>query len=160
MKHSQITEHIWCGGELRPGDWEALYAQGVRVDLSLQEEKRDDFGDLNPEAELWLPATDWYMPSLDQLLLATQFLSSAVALGKKVVVHCKLGVGRAPLTVACYLVTQGFRTREAIEYVRQRRPIVEPNGGQVQVVEEFEDLYQSLRGALPRVVSGDQLSQE
>ncbi|MCE5219618.1 dual specificity protein phosphatase family protein [bacterium] len=160
MRHSQITEQIWCGGELGPGDWEALYAQGVRVDLSLQEEKRDDFGGLSPEAELWLPATDWYMPSLDQLLLATQFISSAVALGKKIVVHCKLGVGRAPLTVACYLVTQGLRTRDALEYMRERRPLVEPNRGQVQVVEEFEDLYQSVREALPRVIGGSQPPQE
>jgi len=143
MRHSQISELIWCGGALQPGDWEQLYARGVRIDLSLQEEARDQFGNLQPEAELWLPAQDWYMPSLDQLALATSFIDAAVRLAKPIVVHCKHGIGRAPLTVAAYLVTGGMSTHEAIEFVRHRRPIVDPNYGQIAIVEQFERLYRS-----------------
>lgn len=141
MTHSQITDHIWCGGALSVEAWERLYEAGVRIDLSLQEEARDDFGGLNPEAELWLPATDWYMPSLDQLVMATRLIHMAVSLGKPIVVHCKHGIGRAPMTVACYFVTQGMRTREAAEYVRARRSIVDPNRGQVEAVLEFERMF-------------------
>jgi len=32
-------------------------------------------------------------------------------------------------------------TAEAIEYVRRRRPIVDPNPGQIAVVRQFETLY-------------------
>jgi protein-tyrosine phosphatase len=144
MTHSQITDHIWCGGEFAPGDWERLYGLGVRFDLSLQEERRDDFGAFTPEGELWLPARDWYMPSLDQLALAVRFLGAAVALNKRAVVHCRWGIGRAPLTVACFLVAQeGMSTRQAIDFVRERRPIVDPNHGQVEVVREFEALWRA-----------------
>jgi len=141
MRHSQITDLIWCGGYIRPMDWEKLYDEGVRIDLSLQEESRDDFGNLNPFAELWLPARDWYMPSIPQLALAARFIDMAVRLEQAIVVHCKHGIGRAPLTVACYLVTRGMPTAEAIEYVRRRRPIVDPNPGQIAVVRQFETLY-------------------
>lgn len=144
MTHSQITDHIWCGGELHPGDWERLYELGVRYDLSLQEERRDDFGVLTPEGELWLPARDWFMPSLDQLALAVQFLATAVTLNKKTVVHCRWGIGRAPLTVACFLVAhEGMTTGQAIDFIRERRPIVDPNHGQVEVVREFERLWRA-----------------
>jgi len=138
MRHSQITDLIWCGGAFREGEWEALYRRRVRAVVSLQAEARDDFGNLPPDAELWLPAEDWHMPSLDQLFMATVFIDAAVRRYTSVVVHCKHGIGRAPMTVACYLITRGMGWREAIEHVRARRPIVDPNGGQVEVVREFE----------------------
>lgn len=142
MQHSRINEHIWCGGALSPADWRRLYQEGVRLDLSLQAEARDDFGDLVPEGELWLPADDWYMPSIDQLVIAARFIHTAVSLGKGIVVHCKHGIGRAPMTVACYFVTQGMSSREAISFVRSRRAIVDPNPGQIAVVKDFERLTQ------------------
>ena len=148
MRHSRITDLIWCGGELRPEDWRRLHAEGVRIDLSLQAEARDDFGDLTPEAELWLPAADWYMPTLDQLALAATFMDMAGRRGKGVVVHCKYGIGRAPMTVACYFITRGMSVRDAIETVRERRPIIEPNGGQVAVVEDFYRMHRA--GVLQR----------
>ena len=144
MRHTQITDLIYCGGALRPGDWEALYARGVRMDLSLQAEARDDFGKLLPEAELWLPADDYYMPSLDQLYFAVRFITDAVHLGKKIVVHCKYGIGRAPMTVACYLTTQDMTARQAIVHMIALRPIVEPNPGQTAVVREFERQWRIL----------------
>lgn len=143
MQHSPITDHIWCGGELSLDDWRRLHAEGVRLDLSLQAEARDEFGDLPPEAELWLPANDWYMPSTDQLVMAARFIHGAVSLGKGVVVHCKYGIGRAPMTVACYLVSQGMTAHQAVDFVRERRSIVEPNPGQVAVVRDFQRLLQA-----------------
>lgn len=138
MEHTRITEQIWCGGQLRSGDWERLYREGVRADLSLQAEARDVFGALTPQAELWVPAADWHMPTLDQLSLAAGFIHLAVQQGLQILVHCKEGIGRAPLTVACYLITRGMGTEEAIQFVRARRPIVAPNPNQVAVVREFE----------------------
>lgn len=137
MRHSRITDLVWCGGEIGPREWAALWEQGVRVVLSLQEEARDDFGSLTPEAELWLPTRDWHMPSLAQLRLATRFIAAAVEACRPIVVHCKYGIGRAPMTVACYLITCGMGVSEAIDYVRTRRPIVDPNHGQITVVKEF-----------------------
>jgi hypothetical protein len=137
MEHTQITEHVWCGGELGPGDWERLCRLGVRYDLSLQAEKRDGFGALPPRGELWLPAEDWFMPSLEQLGMAALYIGGVVDLGQGIVVHCQHGIGRAPMTVACYLVSEGMDPDEAIRFLRQRRPIVDPNPGQVVVVRQF-----------------------
>lgn len=138
MHYSQITDHIWVGGELEPGDWERLYQQGIRYDLSLQVEKRDDFGELTPLGELWLPVVDCFMPSQEQLALAALYLDGVVSQGGRVVVHCKHGIGRAPMTVACYLIAGGMEADRAMALLRERRPIVEPNAGQVAVVREFE----------------------
>jgi hypothetical protein len=147
MKHTQITEQIWCGGELGPGDWERLHGLGVRYDLSLQAEKRDGFGAVPPLGELWLPADDCFMPALEQLALAALYISGVVDLGQGIVVHCKHGIGRAPMTVACYLVTTGMDPDEAIGFMQRRRSVVDPNPGQVAVVHQFAARVRS--GQLP-----------
>ncbi len=128
--HDRITKRIWLGGSLTFDAWRCLWQAGVTVDLSLQEEARDDFGPLAPEAELWLPATDNDMPSHDQTWLACAFIHSALLLGRHLVIHCRWGIGRSPLTLAAYLTTQGWDAGEAMRSITERRPIVEPNGGQ------------------------------
>jgi protein tyrosine/serine phosphatase len=141
MRHTKLNDHIWFGGELRPGDWDALHALGLRRNLSLQAEARDAYGKNPPEAELWLPAVDWFMPNPDQLWTAAVYIEAAVVANKPVLVHCKAGIGRAPLTVAAYLITQGMTLRDALALLSAKRPIVEPNQGQVEVVGDFERLF-------------------
>lgn len=125
-----ITRQLWLGGSLTPGVWRRLRRAGVTVDLNLQEEARDDFGPLPPETELWLPATDNDMPSHEQMSLACAFIHFVLLLGKRLVIHCRWGIGRSPLTLAAYFTTQGWEAGEAIRFITERRPVVEPKGGQ------------------------------
>jgi protein-tyrosine phosphatase len=135
--HDQVTEHIFLGGRLDRRSWRRLWGLGVTVVLSLQEEERDDFGDTAPEAELWLPSPDMDIPSLDQMWLACAFMHSSVSLGKKLVIHCRWGVGRSPMALAAYLVTQGWDPVATVDRLTKIRPIIRPNHWQIEQYEAF-----------------------
>jgi protein-tyrosine phosphatase len=48
----------------------------------------------------------------------------------RVYVHCEQGISRAPTIVAAYLMTQyGWSMAQAIEFLRSKRPQVNPNSG-------------------------------
>lgn len=50
--------------------------------------------------------------------------------GQAVLVHCKMGVSRSASTVIAFLMKQqGWTLDEALNHVRERRPIVQPNEG-------------------------------
>lgn len=153
--HDRITDDIWIGGRLSLEAWHQLWAEGVRVVVSLQGEERNEYGDLKPEAELWLPTPDMCMPTIPQMWLACAFIRLALLNGRKVVVHCRYGVGRSPMTLAAYLVTQGWEPREAVEFIAQRRREVDPNARQWAALEEFAREWE--RGTLPPLDGGDRV---
>ncbi|KAL0175932.1 hypothetical protein M9458_028262, partial [Cirrhinus mrigala] len=50
--------------------------------------------------------------------------------GQAILVHCKMGVSRSASTVIAYLMKQqGWALDHALNHVRERRPIVQPNEG-------------------------------
>ena len=65
------------------------------------------------------------------------FMAEEIARGGGVFVHCGSGVGRAPTMAAAYLVGAGKTVDEAWEMIREKRPFVRPNPGQVAQVERF-----------------------
>lgn len=65
---------------------------------------------------------DHYIPTnlqtFHQLVLLTLNLLDS---GKKILIHCRGGVGRTGVLCACVLIHKGFTGTEAISYVRERR---------------------------------------
>lgn len=58
---------------------------------------------------------------------------------KKVVVHCRGGLGRAGLTAACLLVQAGQPAAEAIGLVRKTRPGAIETAEQEKFIRDFEE---------------------
>ncbi|MGE5239939.1 MAG: dual specificity protein phosphatase family protein [Chloroflexota bacterium] len=56
----------------------------------------------------YLPIEDDGAPELDEMEKALDWLDEAVYLGKKVLVHCRLGIGRTGTFVTSYLLRRGF----------------------------------------------------
>lgn len=55
------------------------------------------------------------------------------------VVHCQAGVSRSATIVIAYLMkTKGWPYLEARNYLRSKRPIIEPNDGFVEQLQSFE----------------------
>lgn len=56
--------------------------------------------------ELWLPTTDHFEPSLEDLKKAVQFIKKYERRGKRVYVHCRAGHGRSAAVVFAYLLSK------------------------------------------------------
>ena len=125
----------------RGGDWLAddivdWQRSGIGKVLSLltQEEETDlDLG--NEEREVntlgmefaTLPIPDRQPPNSEtELAAALERLDADLSAGKKIVVHCRQGVGRAGLVSACLLVTKGLSPQDAVNRVSAARGIAIP----------------------------------
>jgi protein-tyrosine phosphatase len=60
------------------------------------------------------------------MLLGVQFIDTAVQAGQRVLVHCKMGIGRSPTMIAAYFVWKGQTVNDAIRQVEGTRRIVGP----------------------------------
>lgn len=131
-----ITEHVAIsGGVITSLSWPEVQTQtGVTAVLNLRAEQEDRFSRPLPLAYLWLPVVDHTDPSIEQLLMAAQFVDAAVNAGHKVLIHCMMGVGRSRTTACAYLIWTGLSVDEAIrrvegtlvpEYAPQRRQVLE-----------------------------------
>lgn len=114
-----ITEQVAIGGAaITPDNWRDLAEKwNITAVLNLRAEHQDVFAAPQPVAYLWLPTIDHANPSPGQMLLAVTFIATAVQSQQRVLVHCKMGIGRSPTVVAAYLVWTGLSVDEAIEKV-------------------------------------------
>lgn len=135
---SQIDGMLYVGGQFRATQWPRLYALGIRAVLSLQAEYEDEFDGPPPERTLRLLVPDFYSPTIGQLHEAVRFVRDAHGDGLATLVHCHAGVGRAPLTAAAYLVSQGETSRAALERLQRARPIIGLNQPQLSRLAEWE----------------------
>ena len=57
----------------------------------------------------------------------------------RVLVHCKEGVSRSASIVISYLMkSRNMKLNETLEYVKNRREVVDPNSGFKEQLKEFE----------------------
>jgi dual specificity phosphatase 12 len=60
----------------------------------------------------------------------TEFIRSALKGGGTIYVHCLMGMSRSPTLVAAYLIMETEMTDvEALDFLQNVRPIVDPNDG-------------------------------
>lgn len=133
----EITDQLYVGGFIDAEDWRLLFERGITVDVSLQAERLDDFGELLPDAYLWLPTVDHSPPTLEAIRMGVAFISAALDTGKRVLIHCHAGKGRSALLCAATLVARGMRVEEAWKLVKERRPIAGLHAPQWEALKAF-----------------------
>ncbi|MAZ41074.1 hypothetical protein CL654_03070 [bacterium] len=139
FEYNEITESIFLGTTVccQTHFEEDLLAKGITTDISLQEETMDF--PLGVEYYSWIPVKDNSAPTQDQFDLGVATIDSILAKDKKVYVHCKFGHGRGPSLVIAYLVYCGDSVEDAIEKVKEKRPVIHPNEIQVKALKEYEN---------------------
>ena len=128
------------GPQLNRRGWLYLVKKfGVNSIVNLRVEADDRERGINPEHYLWLPTIDHTSPTVEQLQKAADFIAERIDAGEKVYIHCAAGVGRAPMTAAAYLISQGYDLDEAMTLIRGRRPFVNQSSNQRTRLTQFAE---------------------
>lgn len=140
--YSQITKYLYIGTNKCCAEKKfvkELLKKGIRADISLERERIDSpFG---VKFYLWLPTQEHKPLSVEQLLAGGCFLKSLTDQKIKTYIHCEHGHSRSLTFVACFLIlTQRMNIKEAINFVKEKRPQVHINPIQKKALEKFERL--------------------
>lgn len=140
--YSKITKYIYIGTNKCCEEKrfiKELLKEGIWADISLERERIDTpFG---VKFYLWLPTQEHKPLSVEQLLAGGCFLKSLTDQKIKTYIHCEHGHSRSLTFVASFLIlTQNMNTKEAISFVKKKRPQVHINPIQKKALEKFERL--------------------
>ena len=119
-----ITEYLALGhAPMSYDELDSIRTQGIHAIVNLCGE----FCDLHKiESDqgfevYYLPTSDDEAPTLQDLEKALDWLDEAIYLGKKVLVHCRQGIGRTGTFVTAYLLRKGFGMKLARKKVEKTR---------------------------------------
>jgi protein-tyrosine phosphatase len=114
-----ITNQVAIGGAaITPDNWhELIDSLKITAVVNLRSEYQDVFTLPIPMAYLWLPVKDFTEPTFEQLWLGVRFIDTVVKSNQRVLIHCKMGLGRSPTLAAAYLVWTGLSVDESIHKV-------------------------------------------
>lgn len=131
---SQVAERLWIGGDLETRDEELaavqldeLAAAGITdiLDLRLEWSDEDWVSVAKPSMRyLWLGVDDAGQRMPDEWFdVGTSYVLSQLESGGHVLVHCHMGINRGPSMGFAVLLAQGWDPIEALDRIRQQRPI-------------------------------------
>lgn len=119
-----ITSHLAVGhAPMSYDELESIKKQGVDAMVNLCGE----FCDLHEIEEgagfevFWLPVPDETAPRMDDMEKGLEWLDEQIYLGKKVLVHCRHGMGRTGTFVTAYLLRRGFSLKKAGKLLKATR---------------------------------------
>ncbi|XP_050983620.1 protein phosphatase Slingshot homolog 3 [Labeo rohita] len=128
-KPSRILDYLFLGSEWNAANFEELQKNNVGYILNVTMEIDNFF----PESFTYMNIRVYDVEATDLLSHwnnTYMFISEARKSGQAILVHCKMGVSRSASTVIAYLMKQqGWTLDHALNHVRERRPIVQPNEG-------------------------------
>jgi protein tyrosine phosphatase (PTP) superfamily phosphohydrolase (DUF442 family) len=129
MNFSKITEQLYIGTTPNVKDYEILRDLGVRLVINMRwglPPKKDTH---SPAMEsLWLPAIDSPIFPIPMRWLQSG-VSAALEIiraGGVVYTHCSRGRHRGPAMGACILIAQGNSALDAMQMIKQQRPVADP----------------------------------
>jgi protein-tyrosine phosphatase len=126
----------------RGGDWLeeeilGLKRCGISILVSMLTPEEESLLDLEKEGELARrhglqffshPIPDRCVPSSPRGTWAlARALAERFAAGSQIAVHCRMGIGRSPLLLACILVTTGMSPEDAWTAIGDARGCVVPD---------------------------------
>ena len=119
-----VTKHLAVGhAPMSYAELDEIRDQGIDAIVNLCEE----FCDLHELEEnsgfevFYLPITDEHAPQMEEMEKGLEWLDEAMYLGKKVLVHCKHGVGRTGTFVTAYLLRRGMGLKKAEKLLKKTR---------------------------------------
>lgn len=141
MDYSKITENLYIGRTPNKKDFALLHDLGVGLVINMRiglPPRRDPHNP--PIMSLWLPTIDSPIFPIPIALLQIGARASlnVIRSGGIVYAHCSRGRHRGPAMGACILIAQGRSPEEAIQLIKQQRPVSDPDAWYIRRrVEKF-----------------------
>lgn len=136
---SWITSTLSISGTLQSRHFSRLEQLQIGAIVDLRKEGKDDEGLLASFGIrlLHLPVLDHLPPSQAQLARGTQWVSEQIVDGRKVLIHCREGIGRSVVLACCVLMSDGHELTSALRLVKARRWGVALSRAQSESIEQF-----------------------
>lgn len=126
----QIEQNLFMCGYPSTRNLEALKAQGITRIVNLTSHYCKNLHETTIKYSNFELADNPKFNLLDKLDLILKELARCLNNGERVLVHCKMGVSRAPSIVIAFLIKhRGFAYKEAFKYVQNRNGKIAPNLG-------------------------------
>lgn len=141
FNYSQITDRLFIAAWPVGENYNEIVGLGVRLVINMDWVPADPKLSEAPLRVLTLVTHDspvTPMP-LEKMWTGVRAAGEMIAKGDKVMVYCKMGRHRSATMACCILVSQGYTADEAIQKVREKRPMARPDHGSFKrVIEKFE----------------------
>ncbi len=129
MNYSRITNQLYIGTTPKGDDYGTLHELGVSLVINVRigtPPRRDPL--LPPITNVWLPVIDSPLIPIPIRALekGVQEALKVISSGGVVYTHCSKGRHRGPAMGACILIAQGMSPEQALELIKQQRPISDP----------------------------------
>ncbi len=143
---SKITDFLYISAYPEERYRDDLVALNIHLILSMSLQPPKGAFWEPPFHLLWLPSFDSpYLPIPQANLRRGAAAALAVIKsGGSVLTHCKQGVHRGVAMACCVLIATGMTAYEAMELVREKRPIADPYAEHIEPrIRKFEREWQS-----------------
>ena len=125
--HDPVYPLTWVTPQLAVGhapmsyeELDSIKRQGIKaiMNLCLEIEELAKFEQEQGFEVYYLPIMDAGLPEVNELEKALDWLDEAIYLGKKVLIHCRHGIGRTGTVVYSYLLRKGLDSKKAKKKMR------------------------------------------
>jgi protein-tyrosine phosphatase/Fe-S-cluster containining protein len=126
-----VTPRLAVGhAPMSHAELDSIKNQGIRaiMNLCMEIEELARFEQEKGFEVYYLPIMDAGLPELEELEKALDWLDECIYLGKKVLIHCRHGIGRTGTVVYSYLLRKGLDSKSAGRKMRgfRARPTEQP----------------------------------
>jgi hypothetical protein len=137
----EVREGLFLGARITPNDLAALRRAGISAVLDAMAEWSAPPGLTNDPAFLYavIPALDGTAPTPAEIEQGARFLETALAAGRKALVHCTFGHGRSAVMAAAALMVMGDAATpdEAIGILKKLKRKIWLSREQKRALDEF-----------------------
>tara|TARA_Y100001970_G_C14257765_1_gene876869 strand:- start:5961 stop:7640 length:1680 start_codon:yes stop_codon:yes gene_type:complete len=144
LQYSEISENIAIGMQLKYFGFYLLLNKGYTCILNLRSEFELVNKLSNSFTLLRIPIDEYAAPSFKQLDKASDLIHNSILSNKKIYVHCREGISRAPSCLAAYFIKyQKLSLQESIERIKSTRYFINILPNQMESLIQFEIIINS-----------------